>query len=92
VWDLSSDEDVPQGVSDKMEFAKIKDALSKVEASKREIVMLRLWEGLSYKEIAQLTGKTETNCKVIFCRTLESLRKDLPLPAFFLLLCFPRFL
>lgn len=86
VWDLSSDEDVPQSVSNRLNIEKIKAALAKVDASKREIVMLRLWEGLSYEEIAQVTGKTETNCKVIFCRTMEALRKEVPLAAFLLVL------
>lgn len=92
VWDLSSDENVPQTVSDRLEFQKVKAALEKVDASKREIVMMRIWDGLSYQEIAQITGKTETNCKVIFSRTMESLRKELPLPAFLLLVSFPYFL
>lgn len=92
VWDLSSDESVTQTVSDRLEFEKVKAALDKVDKAKRDIVMMRLWDGLSYQEIAQITGKTETNCKVIFCRTMESLRKELPLGAYFLLVSFPYFL
>ena len=88
-WDLASEEDVPHGVSNRLEFAKIKEAMQKIDASKREIIMLRLWEGLSFKEIGQITGKTENNCKVIFCRTLEQLRKELPLTSLLLLMCFP---
>jgi RNA polymerase sigma-70 factor, ECF subfamily len=89
VWDLSSDENVPEGVANRMNIEKIKTALAKVDPSKREIVMLRLWEGLSYEEIAQVTGKTETNCKVIFCRTMEVLRTEVSLAAFLLLVYFP---
>jgi RNA polymerase sigma-70 factor, ECF subfamily len=86
VWDLSSDEDVTQGVADRLSFEKVKEALAKVAPEKREIVMMRVWEGLSFKEIAQITGKTETNCKVIFSRTMESLRKELPIGTFLFLL------
>lgn len=92
VWDLGSDEDVVSGVENRLAFEKAKAALGKLDASKREIVMMRLWEGLSYQEIAQVTGKTETNCKVIFSRTMDALRKELPLPAYLLLVCFPNFL
>ena len=88
-WDLSSEENVPEGVADRLTFEKVKTALASLETSKREIVMMRIWEGLSYAEIAHITGKTENNCKVIFCRTIEQLRKELPLAALFLLICFP---
>jgi RNA polymerase sigma-70 factor (ECF subfamily) len=89
VWDLSSDDDVTQTVHDRLSFETVKAALANVDAAKREIVMMRIWEGLSYQEIAQVTGKTETNCKVIFCRTMESLRKELPLATLLFLVCFP---
>jgi RNA polymerase sigma-70 factor (ECF subfamily) len=89
VWDLSSDADVQSDVGNRLEYEKLREALQNLDAHKREIVMLRLWDGLSYKEIAALTGKTETNCKVIFSRTLDSLRKELPLLAFLLLLLSP---
>jgi RNA polymerase sigma-70 factor, ECF subfamily len=92
VWDLSSDEDVFKGVADRLDIEKIRSALKNVDPAKREIVMMRIWDGLSYQEIAQITGKTETNCKVIFCRTMESLRKELPLTSFLLLVCFPHML
>lgn len=85
VWDLSSDEDVRLDVSNRLEYRKIRSALETLDAQKREIVLLRLWDGLNYKEIAALTGKTEGNCKVIFCRTLEQLRKTVPLAVLFLL-------
>ncbi len=88
VWDLASDDDVPEQAQKRLDYAKIRDALKTLPADKREIVLLRLWEGLSYAEIAALTGKTETNCKVIFCRTLAELRKTVPL-AVLLLFLFP---
>lgn len=88
-WDLSSDDDVERTVRDRYDIARLKTALGGLEASKREIVLLRLWEGLSYKEIAEVVGKTEGNCKVIFSRTLSELRASVPLAAFLLLITFP---
>jgi RNA polymerase sigma-70 factor (ECF subfamily) len=89
VWDLSSADDVAMDTNDRLMYDKLKDALQKLGAEKREIVTLRLWEGLSYKEIAALTGKTETNCKVIFSRTIDQLRKEVPLTVLLLLLLSP---
>ena len=88
-WDLSSEEDVHLAVHDRLEYRKIRSALHTLDAHKREIVLLRLWDGLSYQEIAAITGKTETNCKVIFHRTLQDLRQSLPLSVFLLLLVSP---
>jgi RNA polymerase sigma-70 factor, ECF subfamily len=80
-WDISSDENVEQKIRDRFDIARLKEALKTIDAEKREIVLLRLWEGLSYKEIAEIVGKTEGNCKVIFSRTMDSLRASVPLAA-----------
>lgn len=64
--------------------AEIKDRLNQVKAylgklseDQREIVVMRLWDELSYAEIAALTGKTEGNCKVIFSRVMQKMQKEL---------------
>ena len=58
----------------------------KLPKDKREIVLLRVWDNLSYAEIAALTGKTEGNAKVIFSRAMKDLRGLLPLSTLLLLL------
>jgi RNA polymerase sigma-70 factor (ECF subfamily) len=89
VWDLASDDATDVTVEHRLAYEQIKEALQKLSSDKRDIVMMRLWDGLSYKEIAAITGKTETNCKVIFSRTLEVLRTETALAAFILLLLSP---
>ena len=42
----------------------------------KEIIIMRVWDGLSYKEIAEVLGKTETNCRVMFSRAVGALRKE----------------
>lgn len=37
---------------------------------KKEIFVMRIWDQLSYDEISAITGKTVSNCKVIFSRSL----------------------
>lgn len=88
-WDLSSEDDVQLDVHDRLQYRKIRSALDTLDPAKREIVLLRLWDGLSYQEISAITGKTETNCKVIFHRTLQDLRASHPLTVFLLLLASP---
>lgn len=83
--------DDPHGDADKrLRFTQIRRALADLDPLKRDIVMLRLWDGLSYREIAAVVGKSEGNCKVIFSRTVDSLRSRLHPAAFLLLLFFVR--
>ena len=86
VWDLRSDDDVAGNLDDKEAHAELRAALAKLPKDKREIVLLRVWEDLSYAEIAALTGKTEGNAKVIFSRAMKDLRELIPLSALLLLL------
>jgi RNA polymerase sigma-70 factor (ECF subfamily) len=86
VWDLSSDDDVAGSLEDKEAHAELRDALAKLPKDKREIVLLRMWEDLSYAEIAAVTGKSEGNCKVIFSRAMKDLRALVPLSTLLLIL------
>jgi RNA polymerase sigma factor (sigma-70 family) len=52
--------------------------LEKLNPLEKTIVTLRLWDQLSYREIASVTDKTEDNAKVIFSRAMSKLRKQKP--------------
>lgn len=86
VWDLSSDDDVLKDLDDRESHSALKEALKSLPKEKREIVLLRVWEDLSYAEIAAITGKSEGNCKVIFSRTIKDLRTLIPVTTLLLLL------
>ncbi len=93
VWDLPSDDMTELRTQQHMDADKLHKALHILTADQRNIVLLRMWEGLSYKEIADLTGKTETNAKVIFSRSLLRLREGYGGPAALsLLILFPTLL
>ncbi|HYC79980.1 MAG TPA: RNA polymerase sigma factor [Candidatus Binatia bacterium] len=55
----------------------VKKYLDQLSEEQREIVVMRLWDELSYAEISALTGKTEGNCKVIFSRVMQKMQKEL---------------
>ena len=86
MWDLSSGDDTTAAADGNMNTAQLREAMSKLDPAKREIVLLRVWDDLSYQDIAAITGKSEASCKMTFSRVIAQLRKDLPLSAF-LLLC-----
>ncbi len=75
-FDPPADDDATKDAGEAVALRQVRKELAKLDPLKRDIVLMRLWDGLSYREIAEVTGKSENNCKVIFCRTLESLRSQ----------------
>ena len=77
VWDLKSDSDTERDLGFSEEMVEVKKYLGKLSAKHREIVILRVWEGMSYKEIASIMDKTESSAKMMFSRVITDLRKEL---------------
>jgi len=75
-WDMESGEDMLSNASDKEKIEKIRKYLNKLDHNQRDIVLLRVWSGLSYAEISEIMGKSEANCKVIFSRVIAKLKKE----------------
>lgn len=65
---------------------KVKECLTHLKKEQREVVILRVWDELAYSEIAEILEKSEDNCKMIFSRSLEKLKQELPLSIYLLLL------
>lgn len=77
VFDLTSREDLEASQDIKGKLEEAIAYLEKLKPEQKEIILMRVWDGLSYKEIAEITGKSEDNCKMIFSRSIGMLRKDL---------------
>ena len=77
VWDLSSDTNVPRDADTALQVEKVREALKKLTPEQREMMILRLWDGYPFAEIAALTGKSEAACKMAFGRALKKIRSDL---------------
>ncbi len=60
--------------------------LDQLSETERDIIHLRVWDELPYKEIAAIVGKTEANCQMIFSRTVHKLQRVLGPGAFIVLL------
>lgn len=50
--------------------------LDGIDPEHREILILRIWDDLPFAQIAEITGKNESNCKKIVSRTLENIRAN----------------
>jgi RNA polymerase sigma-70 factor (ECF subfamily) len=55
--------------------AGLKDALMSLESTAREIVVLRVWGGLAWQEIAELVGGSKSSAQRHYVQALEQLRK-----------------
>lgn len=77
VWDLATSIDLIKETDNRIRLEKIKEYMKGLSGEQRDIVVLRVWEGMTYKEIAQIIGKKEDNCKMIFSRTVGRMRREM---------------
>src|SRR3989344_8640500 len=85
-WDLSSDSDVVADADTAVKLTAVRAVLGKLAPDQREVVLLRLWHGYAFKEIAEITGKSEGAAKMSYKRAMDTVRKDVVVA--FLLLFF----
>jgi len=76
IWDLTDDEDIERDAEIKEQLQKVRAYLKGLKGEYREIILMRVWGGLSYKKIAEIVGKSEPNCRMIFSRVINQLRKE----------------
>lgn len=86
IFDLSQEDDVLGDFDRKENLQKVKAHLSKLSPEQREIIIMRVWQEMSYEEIAEVLGKSQESCRMMFSRTLVRLKQEIPLTIFILLL------
>ncbi|MFA5062338.1 MAG: RNA polymerase sigma factor [Patescibacteria group bacterium] len=86
VFDLSQENDVLGDFDRKENLQKVKNYLSKLSSEQREIIVMRVWQEMSYEEIAEVLGKSQESCRMMFSRTLSKLKQEMPLTLFILFL------
>ena len=86
VWDISSDDDIERDMDTRQQLLKIEKYISGLKSEQRDILIMKIWQGMSYKEIADILGKSEASCKMMCSRTLKKLRADMPMDTFVLML------
>jgi RNA polymerase sigma-70 factor (ECF subfamily) len=85
VWGLAGDEFSDLSTELAINAEKVRTALSTLKPMQRDVVLLKVWEGLSHQEIADILGTSEGNSKVLFSRAMGELRTKLPSLLFLLL-------
>lgn len=61
-----------QNIQDSDKLNQILQFLDTLGSEKKEIFLLRIWNEMSYDEIAHIIGKTANTCKVSFHRILQT--------------------
>lgn len=85
VWDLPADgNDIETDIDARRKLKEVWKYLSEMDAASRDIMIMRLWSGVSYREISEIRGISEAGCRMALSRALRSLRKEIS-PAAFLL-------
>jgi len=88
IWDLSSGEDIKVDTENVLKLESVRKYMKNLSSGDRDILIMRVWQELSYKEIAEILGKNEASCKMAFCRALSRLKKEMPLAAFIAFMVF----
>ncbi len=83
---LSSREDIERDADVRQRLQGVEAGLRGLKPRQRELLVMRLWDGLSHREIADITGLTEANAKMTFSRALHQLRTELGISSLAVLL------
>lgn len=70
-----SREGVIESIIRKEEYRSLYRAIELLPETQREVITLFYFSGMPIKSIAEITGKSETNTKVLLCRARDRLRK-----------------
>lgn len=88
IWDLADDTDTMRDADIALQAEKIRHYMKELKPQQRDIIIMRLWQGLSYEEIAEITSSTHNATKMMFSRSLKTLREKIPIDTFMLFMLF----
>ncbi|MDD2681189.1 MAG: RNA polymerase sigma factor [Patescibacteria group bacterium] len=81
-WDLADKHDFLEQIDNGLNFDKVRVALSALKKEEREILIMRFWMDLSFKEIAKQLDKNEGSIKMSCGRALKKIKNNMPLAIF----------
>lgn len=81
-WDVADTEDVDQNIDVKDKISAVKAYLSQLSADQCDVIIMRLWQEMSYEEIAATLQKSEASCKMSYSRGIKKLKDIMPLALF----------
>lgn len=79
IWDLSDGQDIERDIDTKEKLKAVDAYLKTLKSEQREIIIMRVWQGMSYLEIAEVLGRSEASCKMTYLRAIARLKQEMPL-------------
>lgn len=73
VEDIGYERDTARDIDNRSKLEEVLTFMDTLPERDRLILSMRIWDNLSYTEIAEITGETVVNCKKIVSRTLEKI-------------------
>ncbi len=75
--DMSLSSDSPEeDISRAEEITRLRECIIKLKNTEQELISLKFSGGMTNREIARITGLTESNVGTILCRAIRKLRDD----------------
>ena len=84
-WDLSGADNLTDDFDNNLKISQIREAMNELSTANRELLIMRLWLDLPFKDIAIILDKSESAVKMSFGRTLNQLKRKIS-PTLFLLI------
>jgi RNA polymerase sigma-70 factor, ECF subfamily len=75
-FELGTESNFASDLDSQAKLDEVKAYLNQLPKEHRDLVVMRVWDNLSYAEIAQITGKSEASLKMSVSRILTKLRSE----------------
>ncbi|MDD3190126.1 MAG: RNA polymerase sigma factor [Candidatus Pacebacteria bacterium] len=75
-WDICLNEDIDKKIDDRNRLQKVGQYLNRLKPEQREIILMRVWGGMSFREIAEATGRSEGGLKMFFSRFVRGAKRE----------------
>ena len=75
-WGIPSSSNIERDADVARSLEKVKEHLKTLPAQQRDVVIMRVWDGLSHKEIAEVLGTSEANSKMMFSRATAKINNE----------------
>jgi RNA polymerase sigma-70 factor (ECF subfamily) len=86
VFDLQSDENVEMQTGLRHQLEQIRKYIEELSSDQKEIIIMRVWDDLSFKDIAAILNKSESSIKMTFYRAMEKLQTKFSIAVLILLI------
>ena len=76
-FNMSDSTNISKDYELKEKLVEARKYLDKLPIEQRDLVIMRLWDGLNYEEIAVILGKKESALRVNFSRIMSKMQKEM---------------